>query len=138
MAYTIDLADAARRHQQAAECLHECEPSCRRRDVAGYLYGLAAECALKQIFLLSYRGRPPENKKEDPLYAHFPELKTMLRDGAQGRHAEILRRFAEDDAFMNEWDIAMRYAPKRDIPDRLVERWRAQTQLVMSKMEERL
>lgn len=138
MAYSVNLTDAARRHHQAAECLYDCEPSCRRRDVAGYLYGLAAECALKQIFQLSYRGRPPEDKREDPMYAHFPELKTMLRDGAQGRYAGVLRRFAEDDAFMNEWDIAMRYAPRQDIPDQLVERWRLQAQLVLAKMEESL
>jgi hypothetical protein len=102
MAYTIDLADAARRHQQAAECLHECEPSCRRRDVAGYLYGLAAECALKQIFLLSYRGSPPESKKEDPLYAHFPD---RLLDTYYSRtfgelvdYVEDLLGAGEDDA----------------------------------------
>ena len=72
------------------------------------------------------------------MYAHFPTLKTLLRDRAQGRHATVLRRFADDDAFMNEWDIEMRYAPRQDITDDLVERWRAHAQRAVTEMEERL
>jgi hypothetical protein len=136
MTYSIDLADSARRHMEAAHCLFDKDPPCRRRDISGYLYGLAAECALKQIFMSSHKPHPPENKKDDPLYAHFPELKSLLRNNAQGRYAGILLRFVEDDSFMNEWSIKMRYAPRRDIPDQLVERWRANALDALGAMEE--
>jgi hypothetical protein len=128
MAYTTDFKDAARRHQQAASCLHDCEPHCRRRDVAGYLYGIAAECALKEIMRVS--------RWTEPDHLHFPDLKQRIRDGAQGRYASVLRKFADDDGFMNSWDIAMRYAPRRDIDDRLVVRWRNHAQEAIAAMEE--
>jgi hypothetical protein len=134
MAYTTNLADAARRHLEAAECLHDCDPPCRRRDVAGYLYGLAAECALKQIMRLSTNWRQPD-RDDAAFWLHFPELKSRLSETAQGRHATVLRGFADDGAFMNEWDIKMRYAPKSDVPDRLVQTWRAHAKKVISAME---
>jgi hypothetical protein len=130
MAYTTNLADAARRHLEAADCLHDCEPPCRRRDIAGYLYGLAAECALKEIMRRSHHWREPER-------LHFPELKSALLETLRGRHAGVLRTLAEDTGFMNEWDIAMRYAPRADIPDRLVGTWRAHARKVLSIMETR-
>ena len=135
MAYTMNLVDAARRHLDAANCLHDCEPPCRRRDVAGYLYGIAAECALKEIMRRSHNWRQRE-RNDDPFYAHFPHLKTMLRDTAEGRHAGVLRRFAEDTAFMNQWDIAMRYAPRTDITDRLIQDWKAHAKKVIDAMED--
>ncbi|HVV82012.1 MAG TPA: hypothetical protein VHE35_02990 [Kofleriaceae bacterium] len=135
MAYSIDLADAARRHMEAAHCLYECDPPCRRRDVAAYLYGLSAEMALKRILQCSVPRRHHENKHEDPMYAHFPGLKTLLRDNALGRYGAILRRFAEDDALMNEWDIAMRYAPRKDLVEKQVDRWREHAQRAVREME---
>lgn len=122
----------------APNCLREASPPCRRRDVAGYLYGIAAECALKHIMQCSHHSRPSERveRKDDPLYAHFPALKTLLRDSAQGRYAGILRKFAEDDGFMNEWDIAMRYASRRDIEDSIVERWREHAIKAIAAMED--
>lgn len=134
MAYKMNLVDAAHRHMEAANCLHDCAPPCRRRDVAGYLYGIAAECALKEIMRQSHNWRMLE-RDDGPFYAHFPVLKSMLRDSAQGRYAGVLRRFAEDDAFMNEWDITIRYAPRADIADRLVEGWQAHASKVIAAME---
>jgi len=60
----------------------------------------------------------------------------MVRDTAAGRYAGILRKFAEDAAFMNEWDIKMRYAPREAISVRLVERWRSDAFRVIEAMEE--
>ena len=128
MAYGINFWDAARRYLQAANCLHDREPPCRV-DVAGYLYGIAAECALKEIMRRSLHWREPE-------HVHFPELKVVLRDSAQGRHAGILRRFAEDGAFMSEWDIAMRYAPRADISLVQVRRWRVNASDAIAAMED--
>jgi hypothetical protein len=98
-------------------------------DVAGYLYGIAAECALKEIMRRSHHWREPER-------AHFPDLKVVLRDSARGRHAGILRRFAEDGAFMSEWDIAMRYAPRTDILLVQVKRWRMNASDAIAAMED--
>lgn len=135
MAYTVDLGDSARRHMDAAQCLYACDPPCRRRDIAGYLFGLSAELALKRILQRSAPIRSVD-KREDPMFAHFPGLKTLLRDKAKGRYGEILRRFAEDGGFMNEWDISMRYAPRRDVTDKQVERWRENAQRALRQMEE--
>jgi hypothetical protein len=128
MAYGTNFVDAARRYLQAANCLHDHEPPCRV-DVAGYLYGIAAECALKEIMRRSHHWREPER-------AHFPDLKVVLRDSARGRHAGILRRFAEDGAFMSEWDIAMRYAPRTDILLVQVKRWRMNASDAIAAMED--
>jgi len=129
MACTTNFADAARRHLEAANSLFECEPPCRRRDIAGYLYGIAAECALKEIIRRSIPWQEPER-------LHFPELKSHLRDIAQGRYAGTLRKFYEEGAFLSEWDIAMRYAAKKDIPSPLVERWRVHAKNAIAAMED--
>lgn len=138
MAYSQDLAASARRHLAAADQLdnQRAQPAHRRRDVAGYLYGVAGECALKQIMRESgIRPRPAAERRDDPFYAHFPVLKTMLRDKIQGRRAGDLRQFAEDDGLMNEWDTDMRYAPGRDILPALVDRWRQHAHALVDAME---
>jgi hypothetical protein len=45
--FEIDMGMAARRHLEAADELAKGV----RRDVAGYLYGIAAECAFKAMML---------------------------------------------------------------------------------------
>ena len=137
MSYRIHLTNAARRHLRAADRLAEAgaRPHERCHDVAGYLYGVSAECALKQIMRDSgYRPLLPERRREDPFYAHFPDLKTMLRDDLRGRRAGELRAFVESDSFMNEWSTDMRYAPKSDIRPELVDRWRKQAHEVVETM----
>ncbi len=122
--YTKDLAKSARRHHAAATCLDEEERKAKHGDVAGYLYGVAAECAMKEIMRDSgMRPLPPEQRREDPFYAHFPELKTLLRNTAYGRRAGELRKWSEDDNFMRDWDTDMRYAPAKDILRADVDRW---------------
>jgi hypothetical protein len=134
MAYSQDLVKAARRHFDAAEQLNEERQRPRRQDVAGYLYGIAGECALKEIMRDSGM-RPSGTHGDDPFYAHFPVLKTLLRDTLRGRRAGELRAFAEDDGLMNGWDVAMRYAPPQDIAPRLVDLWREQAQRLVHAME---
>lgn len=91
MAYKPNYPASARRHLEAADALYAPE---WRRDVAGYLYGIAAECALKAMMQESgLRPLGNDNRKDDPFYAHFPELKTRLRDLQLGRGAASLRRF---------------------------------------------
>ncbi len=136
MAYSLDLANSCRRHLEAANHLNT--PALRppRADVAGYLYGIAAECALKEIMRTSgMRPLAPEDRRDDPFFAHFPELKTMLRDCVHGRRAGELRKYAEDGQLMNEWDTRMRYAPARDILPRHVTRWKEQAEALKQAME---
>lgn len=119
MEYSQNLADAARRHLNAAIVLHiDVEPGTRpgNRAVAGYLFGLAGELALKKIMLNSGM-RPLQNmqKRDDAFYAHFPLLKTMLRNQAKGRLQAQLVRYATDAKLFHDWDTIMRYAPTQDI-----------------------
>lgn len=140
MAYGIDMKKSAHRHLEAARSLDQPSPS-GRRDAAAYLYGLAAECALKQIMLHSGLQRP-QGRRDGPFYAHFPELKTLLRDALQGRlqrgvleHGR-LQHYAADQALLREWDIAIRYAPTADILDKPLNLWAEQASRLVAAMNE--
>lgn len=140
MAYTFDLVNSARRHLAAGDRLSGDPEHHRKRDlgVAGYLYGLAAECALKQLMREGGVARLPEaQKREDPYFAHFPELKAMLRDRIEGRRAAALLSIAKDDALMNGWDVRMRYAPNDEIQQDHVRKWRDQATKLVNKVESR-
>ncbi len=135
MAYSQDLVNSCHRHLEAANHLNAPDERPVRADVAGYLYGIAAECALKEIMRQS--GILPlatAERRDDPYYAHFPELKTLLRDRLQGRRAGDLRKYAEDGRLMAEWDTSMRYAPGKEIT-RHVARWKEQAEALRQAME---
>lgn len=122
MAYNPDMRSAARRHLLAADILFK---QGSRRDVAGYLYGIAAECAIKSM-MLDAGQRPIENKKDDPFFAHFPQLLTMLRDSQIGRKGAVLHRFISNDNFFSQWDTKMRYCKGAEIEDKWIDNWKAQ------------
>jgi len=137
MAYGKDMAGAARRHLRAADTLAAAtsagaQPGCRA--VAGYLYGLCGELAVKQMMLQSGMTATA-NRGNDPFYAHFPNLKHQLRDSAQGRRQGELLTIAEDAALFRNWDVAMRYAPAGDIPDGLVTSWKASAEALVQRMD---
>ena len=130
MPYAPDMRAAARRHLEAANILD----TTNRRDVAGYLYGIAAECGVKA--LMQQAGfKPLTNGQHDPYYAHFPALKTLLKNKLEGRNATVLRRHVLDDRFFSDWDITMRYSKGSQIPTRLIDQWRAQAVSVISSMD---
>jgi hypothetical protein len=121
MAFTPNMREAARRHLQAADLLS----SGHRCDVAGYLYGIAAECALKAM-MIEMGMRPRETRsKDDPFFVHFPTLRTMLRDRELGRLGQQITRLVQSDSFMNNWDIDMRYSPGQIQPS-WVDEWARQ------------
>lgn len=128
MSFLPDMPAAARRHLEAADSLPE-----KRCDVAGYLYGIAAECAIKAM-MLDCGLRPQGDRRDDPFYAHFPELKTRLRDASLGRKGQALRRFIENDAFLNHWEIDMRYCKGSEIERRWVDVWRDQARSAVSSI----
>jgi hypothetical protein len=114
MAYSQNLANSAKRHLRAANELYNtassgAHPQCKA--VAGYLYGLAGELALKEIMRASgLRPLELSERRNDPFYAHFPDLKTMLQDMAQGRRAAELRKISSDSKLFQNWNTNMRYA----------------------------
>ena len=130
--FQTDLRKAAHRHLEAAEMLF----GTNRKDVAGYLFGLAAECALKHIMMLSgMRPLPEDQRRSDPFFAHFEGLKTLLRDSARGRRAGELRRYAESSSFMHRWDISMRYSHGRDVQAAWVQQWRSHAKDIVTAMD---
>ncbi|MDC0749591.1 hypothetical protein [Polyangium mundeleinium] len=133
MAFIAKLPDAARRHLQAAEML--CAEPGHRKDVAGYLYGIAAECAVKHM--IAPLPLPAVHDKDKIWFAHFPELRTLLRDALEGRRRSTgaLYRFVFDDSFMNNWHISMRYSDARQIRDEWIRAWKAQAKDAVSAMD---
>lgn len=135
MGYGIDLRKAARRHQVAATLLDNPLPQ-GRPDVAAYLFGVAAECALKELMWQSGM-RPQSQRRDDPFFMHFPHLKTALRDTAHGRLQGRLLKHAMDGALLSGWDVTMRYARTADVlnePQRT--KWRPQAEQLIQEMEE--
>jgi hypothetical protein len=132
MAFSTSYPDAARRNLSAADVLSNGDRA--RRTVAGYLYGLAAECALKQIGSGSLAVKQGPVDAVSPLMSHFPELKTLLRDHLRGRMKADLRLFIENDRFMRHWDIRVRYARVDEIDDRWIDDWKEQARDVVDLM----
>lgn len=62
------------------------------RTTAGYLYGIAAECAIKALFRENFWT---DDSKNGPVYAHFPQLKSKLRDATFIRGAAQLAQFTD-------------------------------------------
>jgi hypothetical protein len=135
MAYSIDLRAAADRHLQAADALVKNEPdrNAQHRSVSGYLYGIAAECAVKALMCQAgMRPLDSSKRKDDSLFAHFPELRTMLRDLPAGRLSGPILHFIFDNAFMDHWNTRMRYAPGSDVQADWVAKWREQARQVVA------
>jgi hypothetical protein len=136
MAYTQDVRTAARRHLRAAQVLYGQagpgdQPGCKA--VAGYLFGIAGELAVKELMRASGMMPAGADCRDDPFFAHFPALKTMLAT-AQGRRAGELRQLSEDPRLFQNWDIAMRYAPTKDISASWVEAWKASAEELIDRM----
>jgi hypothetical protein len=139
MAYGQDLAGSARRHFTAADRLYDDDRPARSpgsKAVAGYLYGLAGELALKHMMKDSgMRPLEDSQRRDDPFYAHFPQLKTLLRDSALGRrHAELLGHATKNELFQ-DWHTNMRYAPTTDVQQTWTTLWRDQAKALVDSMD---
>ena len=138
MAYRQDLQGSARRHLRAATELDQvasagAQPGCKA--VAGYLYGLAGELALKALLRDSgMTPLPPQERRGGPHYAHFPGTKTQLRDTAQGRRSGELLAIANSNDFQN-WNTDMRYAPTVDVQPGWIDAWKVSAQNLVETME---
>jgi hypothetical protein len=127
MAYSVDMRAAAYRHLEAADKLM----LTGRADVAAYLHGIAAECAVKAM-----AATLPCARQEVILKAHFPALRTLLRDALKGRAAQPLLRILTSDAYLNEWEIRVRYAASSEIRRKPLADWAKQARQTVSTMGE--
>ena len=139
MTYSHDYKISARRHLKAAEVLYAlntggAQPAAKA--VAGYLYGLAGELAVKQMMTQSgMRPLADGQRRNDPFYKHFPELKSFLLTAAAGRRAGELLNVARTAQTFQEWSTDMRYAPTREVPTRLVDGWQNDAKKLIVQME---
>jgi hypothetical protein len=131
MGYAVDLPSSARRHLEAARELS----AGRRRDVAGYLYGIAVECAIKAMMVdIGLRPLPSAQRRDDPFFAHFPQLATMLRDQLRGRVSAPLKHFLDDPRFMANWSTDMRYSHGHDVVHAWVTAWEEQARQAVASI----
>jgi len=109
------------------------QPGCKA--VAGYLFGLSGELAVKEIMRASgMRPLPATQRYDDPFYAHFPYIKTLLRDNAKGRRAGELLSLAEDGSLFQDWNTDMRYGPTAKISEASVTRWKQSAEDLLERM----
>ncbi len=74
------------------------------------------------------------NRRDDPFFAHFPALKTMLST-AKGLRSGELRKVSEDPGLFQNWNTNMRYAPTKDIDARWVDAWKVSAERLIGRME---
>ncbi len=138
MAYSLNVRVAARRHYRSAQVLYEQngagdQPRCKA--VAGYLFGIAGELAVKELMRASgMKPLPEKDRRDDPFFAHFPALKRMLAT-AQGRRSGERRRISEDPRLFQNWDTSMRYAPDKDIRLAWVDEWKGAAGGLIGQMD---
>ncbi|MEO5725496.1 MAG: hypothetical protein ABI134_10360, partial [Byssovorax sp.] len=72
--------------------------------------------------------------KDAIFYAHFPKLRTLLRDTFHRRRGKPVWTIIMNDRFMHNWDVAMRYADARQIPDEWVDDWKQQAKDIVGAM----
>lgn len=140
MAYSHHYQVSARRHFKAAETLYSLDSAGSQpgsKAVAGYLYGLAGELAAKQMMLQSgMRPLESDQRRDDPFYKHFPELKTSLQTAANGRRSGELLSMARAAQIFREWSTDMRYAPTNEIPAVRIDGWQEDARKLMTQMDE--
>lgn len=118
MAYTTSMESAAHRHYNDAVLLQNNQ----RRDNAGYHFGLAAECAVKHVLVRDCGLR----SHEAPWWQHFPDLRNDGLLHINSRQGAELRKLLEAPAYMQEWNITMRYAENGAIDAVRLQRWQTQ------------
>lgn len=115
MAYVTDMRAAGRRHYADGVKLFED----RRFDNAGYHFGFAAECAVKQRLLDC-----GVQHEDDAVWKHWPSLRALALLAIRSRSAADLRRVLIAPNFMAEWDVTMRYAGNAAIDEPRAKRWK--------------
>lgn len=127
-----NFEEAARRHYNDGKWLEDA----RRFDNAGYHYGFAAECAVKH--LLGRARRPkvhePVARTDDPIWAHFPDLRSLALLAVTSRAQSPLNTLLGHDSFMQEWSTNMRYSENASVSQQRVDKWRDDANKVIGLM----
>jgi hypothetical protein len=119
MDYEIDLAASAKRHFADGDSLLRAKSS----QHAGYHFGFAAECALKSV-LFTHNVPRRSDRRSDPFWAHFPELRTLLVRDGKGRLPRRLYDVISHGAFLQFWDTDIRYAANHSVSADRASAWR--------------
>jgi len=129
MSLRVDLPASARRHCRCASLLaRQARPETAE---AGYLAGLAAECAVKAT-----TENIPCLRRDEVFYAHFPELRRLILDHASGRGTErLVRLLGSDRGFMGGWTVRMRYAENQSVSAVHLAQWLADAGAAVALME---
>ncbi|MFA7441425.1 MAG: hypothetical protein WCZ66_10725 [Sphingomonadaceae bacterium] len=91
---------------------------------------------MKQMMRRSGMHPLPENeRRNDPFYAHFPHLKTLLLDQVSGRRDGELRSIASRSELFQHWTIEIRYAATATIDAVHTNRWKEQAEDLVSRMD---
>jgi hypothetical protein len=81
-----------------------------------------------------YARKASTRRQDDPFYAHFPDIKILVKDSATGRRHGDLIRYAGNDRLFQFWNISMRYAPTNDIDPRWTGLWKTQAETLVQDM----
>jgi hypothetical protein len=121
MDYEIDLVASAKRHFVDGETLLKAKSS----QHAGYHFGFAAECALKSV-LFAHSLPRRDDRRSDPYWAHFPELRRLLLRDGKGRLPQKLYDVIAHGSFLQHWDTDIRYAANKSVDAERASAWRGQ------------
>lgn len=114
MAYIKDMGQAGNRHFCDGKTLEKCQ----RYDGAGYHYGFAAECAIKQLLINLGVAH------DDPaIWGHFPKLRELAICAIKSRQGMAAYNLLDQASFMQEWDTDMRYSKTASITADRAKKW---------------
>jgi hypothetical protein len=140
MSYSQNYKSAARRTLKSAQILFDDTSSDNQHDskaVAGYLFGLAGELAVKDIMLKSGMQELHRSKRREcPFYSHFPNLKSRLIENIKSRRMAELLKIAKSSQLFQFWDTDMRYAPAREIKISWVNAWKTSAEQLFKEMND--
>jgi hypothetical protein len=117
MDYLLDGQQAAHRHYEDGVMLLERH----RHDNAGYHFGLAAECAIKQALLDAGVVRADHEVIKK---LHLPELRHTALQVIAGRGSRELHRVLEASGFFAGWNLRMRYSRSGTVDLKTAAKWR--------------
>jgi HEPN domain-containing protein len=124
-----NYAEAALRHYVDARNL----ANSGRYDDAGYLIGLAAECALKHA---AQGFTVPKNSEID---GYLPQVKRIIRGLLDGRNVRgPLLAIANRREFFEHWHINNRYEANGHIDRVIYEEWMKSAEVALSAAKLRL
>ena len=113
MTYSVDFADAHRRHLEDADLLFENA----RWANADHLYGLSVECGLKAVMGALRMPVDASGKPHKKYMRHLPNLWRVFENFA-GKHdgARYVSMFSEHKRF-DDWSINDRYTRSCNFQD---------------------